>query len=358
MLRLCIHRLPIRGHDLHRILKTFMIIICVTILIAVYHVFVLFESAFTNQVLQNTLDYKSISSINGGYLIRGLPTTISTEEVLKDPAVRKIVPYTLGGQEVRWVEWENRCVSPTNMTESYNQFTALVCPSSNAIDIGAHIGDTAVGIAAATQGGTTYAFEPHPKTFHILNLQGKLNPHLNLNSFDIALMKDGQIRMWWNGVGDGCNGRVQKGPCGSPSPTCTLIKSEDVKTYLQNLPKDFIKKLSLIKIDTEGNDRHILRGLKGSILHVIRPVILMEWFAGFKPTKLNIHSKTFRCNVYARDMFRAIEEINYIPYGFKFGMELKDLKPATCLNYFKDLLLLPKSWDVQVKGIKICPDVR
>ena len=56
-------------------------------------------------------------------------------------------------------------------------------------------------------------------------------------------------------------------------------------------------------------------------------------------------------------MFRVVEDIDYIPYGFKFGMALKDLKPATCLNYFKDLLLLPKSWDVQDKGIKICPDV-
>ena len=264
-----------------------MVIICVTtILIAVCHVFVFFEPVSTNQVLQNTLDDTSVSSINGDYLIRGITPTISTEEALNDPAVRKIVPYTLGGKHVRWVEWANECVSPTNMTESYNQFTTLVCPSSNAIDIGAHIGDTAVGIAAATHGGITYAFEPHPKTFHILQLQQKLNPHLNLKSFDIALMKDAWKKMWWEGVGDGCNGRIQRSPCGNPSPeTCTLIKSEDVKTYLQKLPKHVIKKLSLIKIDTEGNDRHILRGLKDSILHVIRPVILMEWFAGFKPTK-------------------------------------------------------------------------
>ena len=29
---------------------------------------------------------------------------ISTEETLKDPMVRKIVPYTLGSQVIRWVE--------------------------------------------------------------------------------------------------------------------------------------------------------------------------------------------------------------------------------------------------------------
>ena len=78
-------------------------------------------------------------------------------ETLKDPTVRKIVPYKLGDQNINWVEWENRCVMPTDMNIQYQNFAPFICSRSNAIDIGAHSGDTAVAIAAATYGGTTYS---------------------------------------------------------------------------------------------------------------------------------------------------------------------------------------------------------
>ena len=83
----------------------------------------------------------------------------SFNETLQDPSVRKIVKYELGNHRTNWVEWENECVLPTNLESQYKSFAPLVCPGTNAIDIGAHTGDTAVAIAASTQGGITYAYE-------------------------------------------------------------------------------------------------------------------------------------------------------------------------------------------------------
>jgi FkbM family methyltransferase len=353
--------------------KKYGIIFVIAIFVLIYYLFGLTDTVFKKQVVRNpvvsnysdnswgndNLYYQKQANLNEQKFkqrtITKKPATnpprpqnavFLTKDVLSDPMVRKIVPYTLGRNDIRYVEWENSCVLPPNITEEYNHFSKLVCSGSNAIDIGAQAGDTTVGIAAATHGGVTYAYEPHPKAFHILHLQQKLNPILRLKSFNIALMKDLNNEMWWNGVGDGCNGGIQTTSCGGTSKECIKIKSEDVATNFENLPIEFVKQLSFIKIDTEGNDRYVLRGLKDSILEVIRPLIKIEWYAFFK-----------KCSSNANDMFRAIEEIDYIPYGINYGIAVEDLKLATCDNYFPDLILVPREWNTKEKGIKICPEV-
>ena len=304
---------------------------------------VLYWRSYSTKALSTIRTLKPIKDVSIKATFRA-SSIISTDETLKDPTVRKIVPYTVGGLNIRWVEWENKCMLPTNITRQYTSFSRLVCPGSNAIDVGAHSGDTAVGIATATHGGTTYAYEPHPKTFHILQLQEKLNPHIHLKTFNIALMKDEQNEMWWKGVGDGCNGGIQRTSCGKESRNCMKINSENVVKHFNSLPREFVEKLSFIKIDTEGNDRFLLRGLKDSILKTVRPLILIEWYTTFK-----------NCNANAKDMFHSIEEIGYIPYGSKGQINLDESKPATCDNYFRDLILLPKEWDAKNKGMRVCP---
>ena len=114
---------------------------------------------------------------------------------------------------------------------------------------------------------------------------------------------------------------------------------------MKNLASDeFLNKLSFIKVDTEGNDRHILKGLKNSVLTTIRPLLLIEWYALFKG-----------CNKNSRDMFRAIKEIGYKPYGFKFKLKGRNLKLATCHNYYADLLLIPKEINLHQEDLHICP---
>ena len=52
---------------------------------------------------------------------------VSINDTLRDPTVRKIVPYKLGDQNVNWVEWENRCVMPTDVDAQFERFSQLVC---------------------------------------------------------------------------------------------------------------------------------------------------------------------------------------------------------------------------------------
>ena len=77
---------------------------------------------------------------------------------------------------------------------------------------------------------------------------------MTFKTFNIALMKDARNELWWNGVGDGCNGDIQGNSCGKPSKTCMKIKSEDVSAHFNNASDEFLQKLSFIKVDTNvGN---------------------------------------------------------------------------------------------------------
>jgi len=272
--------------------------------------------------------------------------------IIVDPTVRKIVNYEIGGQHVQWVEIANDCIDPVNLSNFFTAFKPLVCPGSNAIDIGAQVGDTSVAIAAATFGGTTYAYEPHPKPFHTLELQSTLNPNLNLKPFNIGLMQTNKSDMWWDGVADGCNGHIVEDICVGPSRRCLPVKVEDTEAHFNKAPEEFLKKLSFIKINGESQDKNILRGLKNSVLRFVRPLIQMEWFVQFKS-----------CNEEGKDLFLAVDEIDYIAYEHPFTGGAADnfqLQKAVCGNYSRRLLLYPKEFEIEtrleLKNLKICPN--
>jgi len=162
-------------------------------------------------------------------------SVLSKEEVLADAAVRKVTPYTIAGQAMQWVEWENICVLPPDMMKFQTAYAGAVCHGQNAIDIGAHSGDSPVSIALSTQGGEVYAYEPHPKTFHILQLNARLNPALRITPFNVALMLNPDEKMWWVGNNNGCNGEITSTSCGVQHVhvyTCTALHTYSLHMYV------------------------------------------------------------------------------------------------------------------------------
>ena len=63
-------------------------------------------------------------------------------------------------------------------------------------------------------------------------------------------MKDSKNKMWWNGVGYGCNGGIQVISCGNTNELCMEIKSENVASHFNKASKEFLERLSFIKVDT------------------------------------------------------------------------------------------------------------
>ena len=114
------------------------------------------------------------------------------------------------------------------------------------------------------------------------------------------------------------------------------IKTIDLAAFMRQNHNDLIEKVSFIKIDTEGYDRHILRTLP-PLLDSIgrRPPMLIEWFRVFWNQEKGAEGS---CTEGSADLFAAIEEINYAAHVPATGDRVHG-----CTNggWIPDLLLLP-----------------
>ena len=64
-----------------------------------------------------------------------------------------------------------------------------------------------------------------------------------------------------------------------------------------------------------------------------------------------------------KDLFLAVEEIDYVAYAHPFAGGKADnfeLKKAVCGNYSRRLLLYPKEFEIEnrkeLKNLKVCPN--
>ena len=126
------------------------------------------------------------------------------------------------------------------------------------IDIGAHYGYYALLIGTKYPGCKIIAFEPVPENFKILKRNIALNHLKNAELHKIALSDvDGLRKFKIVEASDNC------GFYDFPHPSVQTLKEIKVKTarldhFLRKLPKAPI----IIKIDTEGHEPHVLRGMK------------------------------------------------------------------------------------------------
>ncbi|GAB4132145.1 MAG: hypothetical protein Fur0041_03160 [Bacteroidia bacterium] len=144
-------------------------------------------------------------------------------------------------------------------------------------DIGANIGYfTILAAEKCGRNGHVFAFEPVKSTFELLTENVKLNPHLN----NISLMnyavsdREENLLMYLPEKGkDAWNSIAVK-------PEGEHFKTEIIMTWCPDLhmkEETFIRP-SLIKIDVEGWELHVLKGMK-NILTAFQPTLLIEFTA-------------------------------------------------------------------------------
>jgi FkbM family methyltransferase len=156
--------------------------------------------------------------------------------------------------------------------EKYSQF---VVPHSIAIDIGANDGDTAIPLAVLTQGGPVFAFEPGIQFASQLNINAGLNPSLNIICLPYAVMEKSGVHTFLYSPNDYNGGAAQSNAWVGTYTKPRLVRAVNFVEFFTG--KIDFKKISFIKIDTEGHDFHILRSF-ADVLKTVRPVILAEWF--------------------------------------------------------------------------------
>jgi FkbM family methyltransferase len=183
--------------------------------------------------------------------------------------------------DVELAVWLNPLEQQKEITQDGIDFyRKFVKPGDLAIDIGTHMGDTTVPMALAVgKGGLVLGFDPNPHVFKIFEVNAALNKDkTNIVALPYAITTEDGDYHFYSREASFNNGGVAKDLKGNEGYTLNnAVKGINLEKFLNENYQDKRTRLSLIKVDTEGYDKDILKSIK-SILTSLKPTVLAECF--------------------------------------------------------------------------------
>lgn len=261
-----------------------------------------------------------------------------TFAVPERPDIRLGHKVEVGDIACYWFEMNHSGECPRQLLELFDiylnryNWDKLIRPGCTVIDIGGHSGDTAVPMQFLSR-GTVLSVEPNPGIKKYLDYCCEQNSHLgkfvtaheavttvDMDAVEIldhnnALCNGGLIDPTWTEA-------LQQRMIGIAGDKITVPGLTLEHLLEKYLTPDEINNIGFIKTDTEGHDKSILESSK-DLINRIKPIIFTEWFFAYTETE-------------SRDLFRVIEELNYLPFY------PETLKPATVNQRSEDLVLIHK----------------
>jgi FkbM family methyltransferase len=183
---------------------------------------------------------------------------------------------------VRFANWENPLVKPKHLSgEQYHFFKRFLQEGDVAIDIGANIGFMTVPMAmAAGKTGTVLAFDPNPYVFEILTTNAGLNPdHTHIIPLNFAITEQEDDFYYNSSEASFNNGGIssEKQSRHGKFALSSKIKGVHLETYLDRNYPGLLESVKLIKIDTEGYDKEVIKSIS-SLIEKYKPLIITECF--------------------------------------------------------------------------------
>ena len=186
---------------------------------------------------------------------------------------------------VEFANWKNPLVEFHKITQEKIDFYRNLAPlGSFCIDVGANIGDTTVPMALAVgQDGLTLGFEPNPMSFEILKVNSQLNPsktHIVPLPYAVT-EREGDFfyssseASFGNG---GVSTTIEEADQHGKFRLQEKVTGINLLKYLNEHYKDYLPKLSFIKIDVEGHDIDVIRSIS-SLIDQYRPNLVAECFS-------------------------------------------------------------------------------
>ncbi|HSY74476.1 MAG TPA: FkbM family methyltransferase [Dongiaceae bacterium] len=182
--------------------------------------------------------------------------------------------------EIFYAQWRHPKESKKQLTQaSVDAARKFLKEGDVAIDIGAHTGDSTVPLALAVgPAGAVFALEPNPFVFKILLANSSLNKKkTNIHPLMFAATpRDGQFEFEYSDPGF-CNGGLHQNVRRRRHAHFfkLQITGKNLTDYLKREFPDELKRLRLIKIDTEGFDPEVFASLK-EIVAQYKPFIRSE----------------------------------------------------------------------------------
>ena len=155
------------------------------------------------------------------------------------------------------------------------------------IDVGAHVGDSAILAKQMCQSARIYSFEPNPTTYKILSKEGKKHGFKTYNAG--VGSKSGKMTLYDSRAGDGS-------PFASLYPSVIqnihqqkLIRHSVAMTTIDIFYKRYLKskQVTLLKVDVEGYELEVLKGAKNTVKSGKISAIQFEF------NKMNVESRVF-----------------------------------------------------------------
>jgi len=183
---------------------------------------------------------------------------------------------------IEFANWENPLTQPFVITQPMiNFFKKFIPKGSFTIDIGANIGDTTVPMAiAAGKEGLTLAFDPNPYVFDILKVNSNLNKEkTNIVPLNYAITKEEGDFFYNSSEASFANGGISETENNFHGKYVLQekIRGINLEAFLNGNYKEWLSKISLIKVDVEGYDLEVLRSIE-DLIDRFNPIVIAECF--------------------------------------------------------------------------------
>jgi FkbM family methyltransferase len=227
----------------------------------------------TGRVAQQSLKLKS------DWMVRHLPRSGLVESLL--PNGRRLRLWTLGDDripnQIYWRGWRG------HEPETIELFYSMARASRTTIDVGAYVGLYALVAGHANPRARVLAFEPVPEVFERLTINVGINNLNNVTCVQSAVSQQGGSAFLMT--------PPRRFPTSSSLSVHFALKKSDQPirmevplTSLDSFCEDYgLMNVDLVKIDTEGTEIDVLKGMRRVIDHN-RPAIFCEVLAG-SPTE-------------------------------------------------------------------------
>jgi FkbM family methyltransferase len=143
-------------------------------------------------------------------------------------------------------------------------------PGQVFIDVGANIGWYSI-LAAVQHGAEAYAFEPSQRELARLKRNAALN-RVGIRTFAVALGDvDGECSLMLATSGSHTLNRIGAAEALTPNGvTCEMRRLDTV------LGPETLRRTGLVKIDVEGYEMNVLRGMEGAFEHLRQSAMVVE----------------------------------------------------------------------------------
>lgn len=200
------------------------------------------------------------------------------------------------------------------------------------LDVGANVGRYSNQIAKLKPEVKIYAFEPHPKTFKVLEKNAQLNGYTALQ-FGCG-QETTKLKLYDYEEQDGSShASLYKDVIQDIYDSKATEHIVDVINLDSFITEKDIKNVALLKIDVEGNEYAVLEGLRQSIKNDKIEIIHWEF------NNMNVMSRTFFKDFY--DYLNNYYIYRMLPQGLIY---LSEYKPIFCEIYaFQNLVAIHKN---------------